>query len=43
LSDGKAIHGMTYDDEYALICLAHEWLEAADEDDLDNKEGDSDE
>lgn len=26
MSDGKLIHGMSYDDEYALICLAHEDL-----------------
>jgi hypothetical protein len=26
LSDGKAIHGMKYEDEYALICLAYEHL-----------------
>ena len=26
LSDDKLSHGMTYDDEYALICLGHEFL-----------------
>lgn len=26
ISDGKAIHGMSYDDEHALICLAYETL-----------------
>lgn len=26
LSDGKHAHGMSYGDEYALICLAHEHL-----------------
>jgi hypothetical protein len=35
LSDGKAIHGMSWDDEYALICLAHEWLETVTEGEID--------
>ena len=27
ISDGKSIHGMTYEDEFALISLGHELLE----------------